>query len=65
MKTDLGRDVELEPTRQRGQFEIRVDGRTVLSRKGGLLAKLLGKPWPEEEDVVEAVRAACNGARPT
>jgi len=65
LKADLGRDVELEPTRQRGQFEIRVDGRTVVSRKGGLLARLLGKPWPADEDVVESVRAACNGAGET
>lgn len=32
-----------------------VGGRTVISRKGGLLAKLLGRPWPSEEDVVTAV----------
>jgi hypothetical protein len=35
-----------------------VNGRTVASRKGGLLAKLLNRPWPKEDDVVGAVRAA-------
>ena len=41
-----------------GQFEVIVDGRTVVSRKGGLIAKLVGRPWPTEDEVVEAVRAA-------
>jgi hypothetical protein len=41
-----------------GQFDILVDGRSVTSRKGGLLAKILGTPWPSEQDVVTAVRAA-------
>lgn len=35
-----------------------VGGRVVVSRKGGLLAKLLNKPWPDEDDVVRAVRDA-------
>jgi len=35
-----------------------VNGRTVASRKGGLLAKLMSRPWPTEEDVLAAVRAA-------
>jgi hypothetical protein len=43
---------------QLGQFEVMVDGRTVASRKGGLLAKLLSRPWPSEADVLAAVRAA-------
>ncbi len=43
---------------RRGQFEVLVDGRTIVSRKGGLLAKILGRPWPTDEDVVAAVRAA-------
>ena len=41
-----------------GQFEVRVGGRTVVSRKGGLIAKLTGKPWPPEDDVLDAVRTA-------
>ncbi len=49
--------VEFEDGR-RGQFDILVDGRIVVTRKGGLLAKFLRKPWPSEEDVVAAVRAA-------
>jgi len=44
-----------------GQFEVVVGGRTVVSRKGGLIAKLTGRPWPEPEDVVGAVRAALPG----
>ncbi len=49
--------VELEAGRL-GQFDVVVGGRTVVSRKGGLLAKLLGRPWPGDEDVVNAVRDA-------
>lgn len=40
-----------------GQFDILVEGRPVVSRKGGLLAKLLGKPWPSEGELIAAVRA--------
>lgn len=57
IKEGLGCEVELERGR-RGQFDVLVGERTVVSRKGGLFAKLLGKPWPEEEAVVAAVRAA-------
>ena len=53
----LGQPVELEKGRQ-GQFEVIVNGRTVASRKGGLLAKLVNKPWPTGDDVLAAVRAA-------
>ncbi len=49
--------VDLEKGR-RGQFEVVVDGRTVASRKGGLIAKLVGRPWPEHDVVVAAVREA-------
>ena len=45
-----------------GQFEVQVDGRTVVSRKGGLIAKLTGRPWPEDEDVLAAVRNALGAA---
>lgn len=41
-----------------GQFDVLVGDRVVVSRKGGLIAKLTRKPWPEVDDVVEAVRAA-------
>jgi hypothetical protein len=41
-----------------GQFDVLVGGRVVVSRKGGLLAKLLLKPWPEDDAVLDAVRAA-------
>jgi hypothetical protein len=53
----LGLPVELEKGRQ-GQFEVIVNGRLVASRKGGLLAKLLKRPWPDGDEVVAAVRAA-------
>ena len=53
----MGSPVELEKGRH-GQFEILVDGRTVLSRKGGLIAKLVGRPWPTSEAVLSAVREA-------
>ena len=49
--------VELEPGRW-GQFDVVVDGKQVISRRGGLLAKLFGRPWPSPDDVVTAVRAA-------
>ena len=57
IQDSLGLPVELEKGRQ-GQFEVIVNGRTVASRKGGLLAKLLNRPWPNGDDVVAAVRAA-------
>jgi hypothetical protein len=41
-----------------GQFKILVDGWQVVSRKGGLIAKLVGRPWPSAEDVLAAVREA-------
>jgi len=41
-----------------GQFDVLVDDRLVVSRKGGLIAKFTNKPWPEHDDVVSAVRAA-------
>lgn len=53
----LAAPVELEKG-QHGQFDVVVNGRTVASRKGGLLAKLLNRPWPNEDDVVGAVRLA-------
>lgn len=54
--------VEMLDDGRMGQFEVRVDGRTVVSRKGGLIAKLTGKPWPPEDDVLDAVRTALGGA---
>lgn len=53
--------VELEKGR-RGQFEVFVDGRSVVSRKGGLIAKLVGRPWPSDDDVLAAVRQAQGAA---
>ena len=47
-----------------GQFDVMVDGATVVSRKGGLLAKLVSRPWPTGDEVVTAVRNALNNARP-
>lgn len=53
--------VELDPSHSRGQFDILVDGLSVVSRKGGLIAMLTRKPWPNSEDVVTAVREATGG----
>ena len=53
----VGLPVELEKGRQ-GQFDVIVNGRSVASRKGGLLAKILNRPWPDGDDVVAAVRDA-------
>ncbi len=41
---------------QRGQFDAHVDGAS--ARKGGLIAKLTKRPWPSQDEVHEAVRAA-------
>jgi len=49
--------VELEKGRQ-GQFDVVINGRQVASRKGGLLAKPVNRPWPTGDDVVAAVREA-------
>lgn|GEM_PF-4960192 len=57
----VGTHVNLEKGRQ-GQFEILVGGQTVISRKGGLVAKLVGRPWPSDQDVLAAVRAASESA---
>jgi len=48
--------VELEESPKRGLFQVLVDGAVVVERKGGLLARLLGRPWPEDRAVVDAVR---------
>jgi hypothetical protein len=53
----LGQPVEMEKG-QLGQFEVVVNGRTVASRKGGLIAKIVNRPWPDGDDVLAAVRAA-------
>ncbi|HTE06945.1 MAG TPA: hypothetical protein VK824_12195 [Planctomycetota bacterium] len=41
-----------------GQLDVVVDGHVVATRKGGLVAKLVHRPFPADEDVVAAVRAA-------
>jgi len=42
-----------------------VNGEIVVSRKGGLMAKLLKRGWPTTEEVVAAVRAAARTPRPS
>lgn len=32
--------------------------RTVASRKGGIVAKLLNRPWPSDDEILAAVRDA-------
>lgn len=61
IKKTLGAPVEMQKGRS-GQFEIVVDGRPVVSRRGGLLAKILGRPWPGDEEVLTAVRKAIGPA---
>ena len=43
---------------RRGQFDVLVGGRVVVTRKGGLIAKFTKRPWPDPDDVVAAVRTA-------
>jgi hypothetical protein len=38
-----------------GQFDVEVNGRPVLSRKGGLIAKLVNRPWPAADEILTAV----------
>ena len=58
----MGVEVDTQPGTRRGQFDVQVDGRTVFTRKGGLVAKLLRKPWPEPAGAVSAVRMALERA---
>lgn len=37
---------------------MRVDDRVVIDRKGGLVALVTRRGWPEAQAVIEAVRAA-------
>lgn len=39
-----------------GQFDVMVDGQTIASKKQGLLAPRAGD-WPDEDRVIEALRA--------
>jgi len=39
------------------------NGRLVASRKGGLVARIVNRPWPAPEEVVEAVRSAVEATR--
>lgn len=39
-----------------GQFDVRVDGEVLASRKRGLLA-MLGGGWPTADDVLQALEA--------
>lgn len=50
-------DAEIE-LGKRGQFDVYVDERRVVSRKGGLMALLTKKPWPSEASVVEAIKSS-------
>ena len=55
----VGVPVNMEKGRH-GQFDVLVDDRLIVSRKGGLIAKFTGKPWPDHDEVVREVRAALN-----
>jgi hypothetical protein len=47
-----------------GQFDVMVGDRMVVSRRGGLIAKFTGKPWPDHGEVVRAVRDALGSDGP-
>jgi len=44
----------------RGQFDVYVGKQMVVTRKGGLLALLMKKPWPSVSSVVEAIKCSIN-----
>ena len=46
----------------RGQFDVLVDDVLVASRATGFMARLLGGGWPDENEVVEAVRSRQRGS---
>lgn len=56
IQAETGIQCELE-TGKRGMFSVVVDGECLVSRKGGIIAKLTGKPWPEIDDVVAIVKS--------
>jgi len=39
----------------RGQFDVVLDGETIASRQKGLLIRLIGGGWPDEDQVVNEV----------
>ncbi len=41
-----------------GQFDVVADGKTVASREGNFLTRLVGGGWPDPDDVVRALRSA-------
>lgn len=57
IRNSLGLEVQTE-LGIRGQFDVQVDDKVVVSRRGGLAALLLRKAWPSEADVVNAVKTA-------
>ena len=52
--------VELEKGRH-GRFDVMVNGRSAVSRKGGLVARLVKRPWPGGDEIVAAVRESLLG----
>lgn len=54
IRDETGLEPQLEKGK-RGQFDVLVNDKIVIARKGGLLAKITGKPWPEVGEVVAAV----------
>ena len=52
-------EIGMEPVIEsgsRGQFDVYVGKQMVVTRKGGLLALLMKKPWPSVSSVVEAIK---------
>ena len=40
-----------------GQFEVFADGERIAGRSNGVLERILGGGWPDEAEVVSAVKA--------
>ena len=54
----IRKELDQEPvieTGSRGQYDVLVDEKKVISRKGGLLAMIMKKHWPSDREVTRAI----------
>jgi hypothetical protein len=54
----IRKELDVEPVIEsgsRGQFDVFVNEKLAISRKGGLVALLTRRPWPSVQDVVDAI----------
>ena len=42
----------------RGQFDVFLNNKLIVTRKGGLIALLTRRPWPSVQDVIEKIQNA-------